>query len=272
MKGFLIHIIRLCKQNRRHRNDNDADPFYNPVEGAYHLRLLAAPHRLRFCGQSGNIRFISHTGQLCITLSRYHKASRQKAVTRRLFDFVRLTGQKRLIDKNAALQHNGIRTYLASRRKQHHIILYQLLRRNLQLHPASYDNRMRRIQHIHFIQSPLCTKLLYNANYGIADDNRQKGQISKRTDHAEQHGKNQKNQVKIGKCVRLYNVAGCLSCCDIGAVIKPLRYSLLYFSPCQSDNALFLFHVSVSLSVFISSSFVTSAGIHGCRCFLGHLP
>ena len=206
--GLLIEEIALAEQHRTDRNDRNTGPFDDPVDGMHHLRLLAGAHRLGLLRQLRNERFLADLREPRIALPGNDEAAGQQACALRLFDLIRLAGQKRFVDLYASLKNLRVRTDLVARGKQDHVVLHQLLGVDLLPDAVSQHNGMRRVQKAHFVEDLLCAQLLHDADQTVCDHQWQERQILERADQTKHDRDQQKDEVEIGQEIALDDLAG----------------------------------------------------------------
>ena len=133
--------------------------------------------------------------------SRNDETAGKKRIPFFLVDFIRLARQKRFVDLNVSFKHRRIRTNLLAGRKKHDIVLHQFFRRDLAFFSVAHDDCMRSVQQVHFVKRFFCAPFLNDSDDDVPQNNRQKGQIAKRSDDAQKHRDHQEDQVEIRQSI-----------------------------------------------------------------------
>ena len=131
----------IAEHYNRKRNDNHTDCDNQNIKRSHHPGAFALLLPFCFLCKSSGKGITAHRRKLSSALSRYYKASRQKLVSARFPDLVRLARKKRFVNINLALAQNGIGRNLISAFKLNNIVKHKLLAFYIKSHAASYNLR-----------------------------------------------------------------------------------------------------------------------------------
>ena len=177
---------------------------------------------------------------LAAGLSRRHKASGKKLISRILRKIVRLTGKQRFIDLQVSFQDLRICRDLFSGLQKDQVIDNQLLCRNFPFFSFTQNNRLGFCQDGQLINSLLSTDLLNDPDHGINKNDSYKHRVFVGTN---QQYENQQHQVqKIEECQRILQ-NNLLICPGVGVFViiyLTLRNSFLNFFVRKSCHASYL--------------------------------
>ena len=177
---------------------------------------------------------------LAAGLSRRHKASGKKLISRILRKIVCLTGKQGFIDLKASLQDLRICRNLFSGLQEYQIIDNQLLCRNFPFFSFTQNNRLGFCQDCQLVNSFLSTDLLNDPDHGINKNDSYKHGVFVGTN---QQYENQQHQVqKIEECQRILQ-NNLLICPGVGVFViiyLTLRNSFLNLFVRKSCHASYL--------------------------------
>ena len=149
-------------------------------------------------------------------------------------DFIRLAGEKRFIDLNLSVQNHRVGADLIAGGEDYNIIQNKLFRGNY-LHPAvPHRPGFGGVQDRQLFQSLFGVHLLNDTDQGVGNNDRQKGEIPKRTDDNQQNRDEGKDQVEIRKNVGLDDFRGGLGGGFHGTVVPAVLSVFFYLGSGQA--------------------------------------
>ena len=173
-------------------------------------------------------------------LSRRHKASGKKLISRILRKIVCLTGKQRFIDLKASLQDLRICRNLFSGLQEYQIIDNQLLCRNFPFFSFTQNNRLGFCQDSQLVNGLLGTDLLNDSNYGINKNDSYKHGVFVGTNQQYENQQHQVQKIEERQCILQNDLLICPGVGVFVIIYLALRNSFLNFFVRKSCHASYL--------------------------------